>query len=46
MIGTTNSYLPPLTSIVEKKYYRSQWCQSSNRSSKYLSLCSAEERNL
>jgi len=29
----------------KKKYYGSQWCQSSNRSSKYLPLCSAEERN-
>jgi len=29
----------------KNKYYGSQWCQSSNRSSKYLALCSAEERN-
>jgi len=41
-----NSCLAPLTSIVEKKkYYGSQWCQNSNRSSRYLPLCSAEERN-
>jgi len=41
-----NSCLAPLTSIVEKKkYYGSQLCQSSIRSSKYLHLCSAEERN-
>jgi len=26
-------------------YYGSQWCQSSNHSSKYLPLCSAEDRN-
>jgi len=29
----------------KKKYYGSQWCQSSNRSSKYLPLSSVEERN-
>jgi len=41
-----NDILTPLTSIVEKNiYYGSQWCQSSNRSSKYLILCSSEERN-
>jgi len=41
-----NSCLAPLTSIVEKiKYYGNQWCQAYNRSSKYLPLCSAEERN-
>jgi len=42
-----NSCLAPLTFVVEKKkYYGSQWWQSSNRSSQYLSFCSAEERNM
>jgi len=46
-----NSCLAPLTSIVEKKKYGSQCTMkvpqlfSSNRSSKYLLLCSAEEKN-
>jgi len=40
-----SSCLAPLTSIVEKKYYGSQWCPSSNRSSKYIALCLVEERN-
>jgi len=40
-----NSCLAPLTSSRKKKYNGSQWYQSSNRSSKYLPLCSAEERN-
>jgi len=29
----------------KKKYYDSQWWQSSSRSSKHLALCSAEELN-
>jgi len=43
-----NSCLPQLTSIVEKKIEwkrASQWCQSFNHSSKYLPLCSSDERN-
>jgi len=41
----TVASLAPRTSLVEKKYYGSQWCQSSNRSSKYHALCLAEVRN-
>jgi len=40
-----NSCLPPLTHSRKKRYYGSQWCQSSNRSSKYLLLCLVEEGN-
>jgi len=34
---------PQLTSIVEKKHYGSQWCQSSNRSSKFLCVNQKKE---
>jgi len=45
--GYPNSCWSSLTSIVWKKYHGSQWFWFGYlHSSKYLLLCSAEERNL